>query len=106
MEHIKDCDADFAFLSETWLTSITSDVTAVVKSYGYKIQHYIRKDSIKKSGGGVAILYLTKYKLKKFITPSYSSFEHIAYSLSVPGTDKIVMISLYRLQHVSTNDFF
>ena len=68
MQHVKDCHAGFAFLTETWLTSITSDVTAVIKSYGYNIQNYYRKDSIKKWGCGVVILYLTKYNLKKFIT--------------------------------------
>ena len=105
MEHIKDCEADFAFLSETWLTSVTSDVTALIKTYGYKIYHYFRKDSIKQRGGGVAILYLLKYTLKKFSTCSYASFEHIAYTLSVPGTDKVLMISLYRVHHVPINVF-
>ena len=106
MEHIKDCEADFAFLSETWLTSKNNDVTAVVESYGYQVHHKVRDIPNKTRGGGVAILCLSKYKLKHFNTAVYSSFEHIAYSLMIPGTAKIVMISLYRLQHVACKDFF
>ena len=58
MEHIKDCNCDFALLSETWLMSTKNDVTAEVKT-GYLIHHNIRdvNNTGKKSGGGVAILF-------------------------------------------------
>ena len=42
MEHIKDCNCDFALLSETWLTTIKNDVTAKVKTHGYLVHHNIR----------------------------------------------------------------
>ena len=32
MEHIIDCNADFAFISETWLTSQSNNITATVKT--------------------------------------------------------------------------
>ena len=65
MEHVKDCEAHFVFLTETWLTSQNNDVTAIIKSHGYKLYHHVRDNPLKQSGGGVAILYLDKYKLKK-----------------------------------------
>ena len=73
MEHIKDCNCDFALLSETWLMSTKNDVTAEVKTHGYLIHHNIRdvNNTGKKSGGGVAILYLAEYNLKKIVTPTY-----------------------------------
>ena len=106
MEHVKDCEAHFVFLTETWLTSQNNDVTAIIKSHGYKLYHHVRDNPLKQSGGGVAILYLDKYKLKKFTTSMYASFEHIAYSVCVSGCDKVLLISLYRLQHVCLNNFF
>ena len=106
MEHIKDCNADFAFISETWLTSQHNDVTAVVKSHGYLTHHHVRDDPIKKGGGGAAILYRAKYKLKPFVTNVYSSFEHFACSFTNQSMEKVVLISFYRLQHVPVQSFF
>ena len=106
MEHVKDCNADFALISETWLTSKHNDVTATVRSHGYLAHHHVRDDPIKKRGGGAAILYRAKYDLKRFSTRSYGSFEHFACSLSAPHTDKVVMVSFYRLQHMPFTQFF
>ena len=107
MEHIKDCNTDFAFLSETWLKSGKNDVTAEVKSHNYLIHHNIRDiTNGKKRGGGVAILYLAHYNLKKLNTPSYNSFEHIACFLVLPSLRKLTMVSFYRLQHIPVKHFF
>ena len=106
MEHINDCKADFAFISETWLTSQHNSVTAVVKSHGYLMYHHVRDDPIKNGGGGAAILYLAKHKLKPFSTNVYSSFEHFACYFSDTHTGKVVLISFYRLQHVPIQIFF
>ena len=107
MEHIKDCNCDFALLSETWLTTIKNDVTAKVRTHGYLVHHNIRDiTNGKQRGGGVAILYLANYNLKKLIMPKYSSFEHVACNLVLPSMRKIVIVSLYRLQHVPINHFF
>ena len=37
MQHIKDCNADVVFLSETWMRSDKDDITAMIKPYGYII---------------------------------------------------------------------
>ena len=106
MEHIIDCNADFAFISETWLTSQSNNITAIVKTYGYLMHHHVRDDPIKNGGGGAAILYLPKHKLKPFSTNVYSSFEHFACHFSETNTGKVVLISFYRLQHVPIQSFF
>ena len=106
MEHVKDCNADFAFISETWLTSKHNDVTATVRSHGYLAHHHVRDDPIKQRGGGAAIFYLAKYDMKRFPTSSYETFEHFACSLCATDTDKVVMVSFYRLQHMPFNQFF
>ena len=57
MESIIDQGISILFVTETWLTSMKNDVTATIKSYGYNLIHYIRKDSVKCRGGGVGIIY-------------------------------------------------
>ena len=46
MESIIDQGISILFVTETWLTSMKNDVTATIKSYGYNLIHYIRKDSV------------------------------------------------------------
>ena len=41
-----------AFISETWLSSVSNSTTALIKSYGYELIHVFRE----KRGGGVGIL--------------------------------------------------
>ena len=56
MEHVIDNDPSIVLLQETWLKSNRSNVTALVKEYGYILLHNIRKNREKNSGGGVGIL--------------------------------------------------
>ena len=77
-----------------------------MRTHGYLAHHHVRDDPVKQRGGGAAIFYLAKYKLKRFPTSSYETFEHFACSLSAPNTDKVVMVSFYRLQHMPFNQFF
>ena len=48
MEHLQDHKPSIVFLTETWLKSDVSDVTALVKTYGYKLVHNRRKKETKK----------------------------------------------------------
>ena len=75
MEHIRDRDPDVVFLSETWLTSEENHVTALVKTYGYKLLHNRRKNRQKETGSGVGILIRTSMVYKHMKTKTYSSFE-------------------------------
>ena len=56
IEHIKDYDADIVFLSETWMEADRNDITAMLKTVGYKLTHNRRCNRDKDLGGGVGIL--------------------------------------------------
>ena len=84
MEHVKDVNADFVFLTEIWLTSQNNNVTATIKSHGYKLYHHVRDDPVKKCAGGVAIYVnnlITNFKvlneLKLDVTDCESIFLEI-----------------------------
>ena len=75
MEHIIDRDADFVFLSETWLKNDKNDVTANIDSYGYNLIHNRRKNRDKIQGGGVGIMFKKTLSTKQIRTKQYDSFE-------------------------------
>ena len=56
MEHVIDRDPSIVLLQETWLKTNRSNVTSMVKEYGYILLHNIRKNREKTGGGGVGIL--------------------------------------------------
>ena len=106
MEHIIDYSTDFAFVSETWLTTVTNDVTAYFNTHGYTFHHVVRNDDVKKRGGGVGILCRNKYKLTKIKSAKYQSFEHCIYSVRRDKHDRMVMVAFYRLDHVAISIFW
>ena len=106
MEHIIDHAADIAFVTETWLTSQFNDITAKVSSRNYDLKHVFRKDDIKKSGGAVGILCPKKYRLQSVKSIAFEYFEHGVFSLTKNKHDKIVLVSIYRLQHMPFSLFF
>ena len=106
MEHIVDRDSDIVFLTETWLTSDSNHVTAMVKTYGYELLHCRRKDREKETGGGVGILVKTEMKKKQLKDVKYSSFEHTMVKLFLKNNKSTVLICIYRLQFVSSVTFF
>ena len=105
MEHIIDCSADVVLLSETWLTSLTNDITAYVQTRGYYLKHVFRQDEVKKGGGGVGILCHKKYRLNAIKSVKFQSFEHCIYSLRKNKHDKVVFVAVYRLGHISSTLF-
>ena len=44
MEHVLDRDPSIVLFQETWLKTDKSNVTAMVKEYGYILLHSIRKN--------------------------------------------------------------
>ena len=100
MEHIKDCLADITFVTETWLTSQCNDVTALINTHNYELKHIFRQDDIKQGGGGVGIICHRKYHLRSIKSVKFQSFEHCVFSLAKHKHDKIVLVSVYRLQHM------
>ena len=75
MEHLLDRDPTIVFLSETWLKSNKNEVTALVKTYGYKLLHNRCKDREKELGGGVGILLKLTMLHMHINYKQYSSFE-------------------------------
>ena len=108
MEHVIDFDADIVFLSELWLKSDLNSITAKVKDYNYLLHHSIRKNSTKARGGGVGVLVSNRYEIKKdrCIKSIYESFEYGLYSLKLDKCEKLLLISIYRCQHINISIFF
>ena len=76
MEHLIDRDPSIVFVSETWLKTLKSNVTALVKEYGYTLLHNPRKGRKKEDGGGVGILLKRDISYKPVNHSQFSSFEH------------------------------
>ena len=106
LEHIEDANADFGFISETWLHSEKNDVTSLVKDKGYLLRHVIRKNSSKDLGGGVGILIKNTINHKQIPCKLYSSFEHMMLSTKLRTGARVILITLYRLQEISYSTFF
>ena len=92
MEQILDRDSKIVFLTETWLSSELNHVTALVKSYGYKLSHNIRKNRLKETGGGVGILVKQNMCYKQLKPKTYSSFEHIAVKISFINKKSVTLL--------------
>ena len=111
MEHVVDNKADIVFLTETWLRTSHSAVTATIKRYGYTPYHQVRDHDEKSRGGGIGILCSNKYeiKTKKLKLPKPQSFEFCVYSLAVQEANGkkciILLIPVYRDQYVTMDIF-
>ena len=105
MEHLLDRDPKIVFLTETWLKSDVSDVTALVKTYGYKLVHDRRKNRDKETGGGVGIMLKLGMKHKHVPIRTYSSFELTLLKLFQNNGKCVLLVSLYRILFVSVTVF-
>ena len=105
MELVTDRDPSIVFLQETWLKTKKSNVTALVKDYGYVLVHNIRKNRKKDSGGGVGILLKKEMKYKRLRHRQFTSFEHIIVKISVGKSKSLLLISIYRVLFVPVTVF-
>ena len=105
MEHLLDRMPKIVFLNETWLKSDVSDITALVKTYGYKLVHNRRKNREKETGGGVGIMLKLGMKHKHVPVKSYSSFELTVLKLFRNRGKPVLLVCLYRLLFVSVTVF-
>ena len=105
MEHILDRQSDVVFLSETWLQSEKTAITAEIKTYGYQLLHDIRKDREKDRGGGVGIMVKSTLTAKQLSAKHYTSFEHSIVKVPLATKEPLYLISLYRLQSISIATF-
>ena len=105
MEHVSDVDASIAFLTETWMEADKSDVTAVIKSYGYKLLHNRRRDREKETGGGVGVLVKSTMTYKHLKCKFFSSFEVTMVRVKLTNSTKLVLVTIYRLQFIASGTF-
>ena len=105
MEHLQDHDPGIVFISETWLKSDTSDVTALLKTYGYKLIHNRRKNRDKETGGGVGVLLKSSMKHKHMNFKSFSSFEMTVVKMFRSRGKPLLLVCIYRLLFVSVTIF-
>ena len=102
-EHIIDYEADFIFLSETWLSPNSGYIESYFKTINYNLYH---KPRINQRGGGVGILASNKYKLNELDLGLYDSFEYCCYMFNHSNGKKFIFISLYRPPNNSLSYFF
>ena len=101
MEHIMDRKPNIVFLNETWLKSEASDITALVKTYGYQLIHDRRKNRDKETGGGVGVMLKHGTKHKHIPIKMYSSFELTLTKLFRNRGKPVLLVCIYRLYYVS-----
>ena len=105
MEEIIDERPELVFIQETWLKTLKSDATSIVKDYGYVLVHEIRKNIEKETGGGVGIMIKLGMKYEPVKQRKYSSFEHIVVRIPIKSCTPLLVISIYRVLFVPVNVF-
>ena len=105
MEHLLDHDPNIVFVTETWLKSDVSDITALVKTRGYKLVHDRRRNRDKETGGGVGIMLKLGTKHKHVPMRKYSSFELTVVQLCRSKGKPVLLVSLYRLLFIPVTVF-
>ena len=105
MEHVLDVDASIAFLTETWMEADTNDITAVIKSYGYKLLHNRRRNREKETGGGVGVMVKSTMTYKHLKCKFFSSFEVTMVRVNLTKNTKLVLVTIYRLQFIAPGIF-
>ena len=101
MEHVLDRNSDIVLLTETWLTSDANHVTAMVKTYGYKLFHCRRKNRQKETGGGVGVLVKLSINSKQLKSKVYESFEHTIVKISLSNKKSVTFLCIYWVLFVS-----
>ena len=105
LEHVLDYKADVVFLTETWMEADKNDITAMIKSRGYKLLHNRRVDRKKEVGGGVGIMIKSTLTCKQLSSKAFSSFEHTMVNIKLTNNTKLLLVAIYRLQFIPPADF-
>ena len=87
------------FVQETWLTDMNNHTTALIKSHGFKIHHYHRRDQ---SGGGVAIIYRPAISLIRVFTTVFQTFECVCVRILLPDRKSLLCVCVYRTGPMGT----
>ena len=98
-----DNEIDLAFISETWFSSQSNMIIAILKDAGFNIVHYFRTD---KRGAGVAIIWNNRINKQIRNGTTVKSFDTFHYqNLIFHGKVNINLICLYRLQETPVELF-
>ena len=95
MSILADNSIDLAFISETWLSSLSNSTTFIVKTSGYNIAHNFRE----KRGGGVGIIWsnhLNKQVRTISVCKDFDTFQY--QKILFYGKFQMNLICIYRLQ--------
>ena len=93
MSLLEDEDLDIAAITETWMISQHSHITAELRDIGYNIYHFNR--DVKK-GGGVALIFRNTFKLISGKTFSSDYFECILVTIACDTGRKLNVLVVYR----------
>ena len=80
MQTLIDSDINLAFITETWLSDDTGNITSIIRSYGYQIFHTDRSSR----GGGIAVIY-RNIVCSNFILPLHIHVSIIHLSIILSG---------------------
>ena len=73
-EYIHNNNLDICFLTETWIRHEDTQIPSILAPDGFS-SHILSRDD--KLGGGLAVIFNTKLKIKKCETPKLKSMECI-----------------------------
>ena len=104
LQILDEINVSIACVVETWFDSESGPFSRRIKEAGYELHHAYREG---KKGGGVAILYKKKMKVKKggACSSQNSSFEYAYITVSMNSNKKLVIICIYRKQEVAFTIF-
>ena len=91
-----------AIVTETWLTSHKSTITAELKSVGYDIKHSFRDD---KRGGGVGIIHKANINFSPAKPHNFISFECVSSTMPRKYLGGLNVIAIYRHGAISNAQF-
>ena len=103
---LEDKNISVLFVTETWLTSLKNDVTAVIKSHGYSIIHHIRGNSDKIRGGGIGLIYdSSKLNITQVFEKPCESFEFVMGKYRDSDGENVLCVCVYRPGVLNENFF-
>ena len=104
MQALDDADIDIAFITETWLSDNSGNITYIIKNYGFDICHTDRGSR----GGGIAVIHrnigCTTLVVPQHVSTSINSFEYHVIRLK-STYETYCIVCLYRKQEIPVCDF-
>ena len=105
MDYLEDNNISIHFITETWLTDAHNNITAAIKSHGYKLHHCIRQHHEKSRGGGVGIIYHNSLNLTKVFINHGTSFESVSAKFKDSNGNNTCCSCIYRSEELNDSFF-